>query len=246
MYKIALVEDEDKAAARLREIIMRCCDELNVQCHIQRFKNGMDFITDYTPLFDLVLLDIEMPLLNGMDTAKKLREIDGEVFIIFITNLAQYAIKGYEVEALDFIIKPVEFSSFLNKFKKFIKMMREKRDRYILLNVDGTVRKVNVRDILYIEVIGHFLHYHLRDEVIVEYGTIVQAEREMEEFGFCRIYKSYIINLACIREVNLNTVVMDDGTELLISRFKKKNFMQKVVDYFGNGFFSGGGGYKNL
>ena len=241
MYKIAIVEDEDKSANLLNEVIKRCCDELSVQCHIQRFKNGMDFITDYKPVFDLILLDIEMPLLDGIETAKKLRELDKEVFLIFITNLAHYAIKGYEVEALDFILKPVEFKSFLIKFKKFLKMMNDRRDKYIVLNTEGSTRRINVRDIIYVEVVGHFLYYHLHDEVISEYGTIAQAESEMEQLGFCRIYKSYLVNLACIRAINLNTVITDDGTELLISRFKKKEFMKKATDYFGNGYLSGGG-----
>ena len=241
MYKIALVEDEDKSANRIQEVIAACCDRLQVECQISRFKNGMDFITDYKPVFDLVLLDIEMPLLDGMEAAKKLRKFDNDVFIIFITNLAQYAIKGYEVDALDFILKPVEFKSFFNKFKKFIKMVGEKKDKYILINGEEATRKIDVRDILYIEVINHFLYYHLKDETIGEYGAMSQAEIKMAQFGFFRIYKSYLINLACIREITSNSVVMEDRTELPISRFKKKEFLKIAADYFGNGFFPGGG-----
>lgn len=240
MYKIAIVEDEEKSATRLKEVVEMCCDALCVKCQIQQFNNGIDFITDYKPVFDLVLLDIEMPLLDGMEAAKKLREIDTDVFIMFITNLAQYAIKGYEVDALDFVLKPIEFKSFLNKFKKFIKIASEKKDKYIIVNTEGVARKINVKNILYIEIIGHFLHYHLQGEVLIEYGVMFAAEREMEQYGFCRIYKSYIVNLACIQEINLNTVILEDGTKLLISRFKKKEFMQKVAEYFGNGYVGGG------
>lgn len=241
MYKIAIVEDEDKSAERLRKLINLCCEELQVECQIQRFKNGMDFITDYKPVFDLVLLDIEMPLLNGMDTARKLRKSDSNVFIIFITNLAQYAINGYEVDALDFILKPVEYKNFLLKFKKFLKIAKEKKENFIIINSEGITRKINLSNILYVEVINHFLYYHLRDETITEYGTIAKAESNLEQYGFCRIYKSFIVNLAHISEIKLNTVLVDDGTELLISRFKKAEFMKKVADYFGNGYFSGGG-----
>ena len=241
MYKIALVEDEDRAADRLQEVIAECCARLKVECQVTRFKNGMEFITDYKPVFDLVMLDIEMPLMDGMEAAKKLRQYDEDVFIIFITNLAQYAIKGYEVEALDFILKPVEFKSFFNKFKKFIKMVSEKKDKYVVINVEGASRKINVNDILYIEVIAHFLHYHLKEETIASYGVMKQTESKMEQFGFFRMYKSYLINLARIKEITLNTVIMDDGAELPISRFRKKEFLQKAAEYFGNGYFSGEG-----
>lgn len=234
MYRIAIVEDEEKCVQHLSEILERCSKELNVQCKVECFNNGMDFISDYQPLYDLVLLDIAMPLLDGMETARKLRAIDPAVFIIFTTNLVQYAVKSYEVEALDFVLKPVEFKVFFTKFKRFVKMMKEKKDKYIVISTEGISRKINVKDILYIEVIGHFLHYHLYGETLTKYGTIAQAENEMENFGFFRIYKSYIINLSHIQEIKLNSVVLDDGTELLISRFKKKEFMQKVAEYFGN------------
>lgn len=241
MQKIAIVEDDEKCTKRLCEVLDRCSNELGVKCQVQCFKSGMDFITDYYPVYDLILLDISMPLLDGIETSKKLREIDPEVSIIFVTNLAQYAIKSYEVGALDYIVKPVEYKTFFIKFKRFLKISKERRDRYILLNTEGNVRKINVKDILYIEIIGHFLHYHLREQTVVCYGSIAQAEKEMEHLGFCRIYKSYIVNLDCIREIKLNTVILDDGTELMLSRLKKKEFMQKAAEYFGNGYLMGGG-----
>lgn len=234
MFQIAVVEDEEKHRKNLVDMIKTCSDDIGIECSVKCFKNGMEFITDYKPVYDSVFLDIEMPLLDGMETAKKLRKIDNDVSVVFITNLAQYAIKGYEVDALDFIVKPIQYNSFLLKFKKVVNNMKAKNGSYIVVTSEGVIRRLNVRDIIYIEIIGHFLHYHLHDETLTQYGTIVEADKQMEPYGFFRIYKSYIVNLAHIQEIKHDSVIIDGGQELLLSRFKRKEFLNRFADYLGD------------
>lgn len=107
MLKIAIVEDEEEEVALLEEGIKRFFAESGTEYITAVFRNGMKFLEGYRGDCDVVLMDIEMPLLDGFRTAQKLREIDPSVTLIFITNMPNYAVKGYEVDALGFIVKPV-------------------------------------------------------------------------------------------------------------------------------------------
>lgn len=132
MWNVAIVEDEAESSELLRAFLERFEKEAKVSLSVSSFADGMDFISDYTPKYDLVLLDIDMPHLNGLAAAKKLRKMDDDVLIVFVTNLAQYAIRGYEVEALDFLVKPVDYTAFaamMHKAQRYLHAQRSKRMR---------------------------------------------------------------------------------------------------------------------
>ena len=107
--RIAIVEDKEVDAQQLKGYIMQFQNESCIPMYVTHFSNGMNFLDEYTNDFDVVFMDIEMPHLNGMETAKKLRKVDASVALVFITNMAQYAIAGYEVSAVDFMVKPVGY-----------------------------------------------------------------------------------------------------------------------------------------
>ena len=109
MIKIALVDNDNQFAGQMKSFVDRFVEETKIECLLTRFSTGVDFISDYNPIFDLVFLDIEMPLMDGMETAKRLRRVDQNLPIIFVTNMLQMAIRGYEVSALDFIVKPLNY-----------------------------------------------------------------------------------------------------------------------------------------
>lgn len=112
MTKIAIVEDKNEALLALENHIARYTREKGVECSYTHFANGLFFLENYKADFDVVFMDIDMPLMNGMEAAKRLREVDGHVPLVFITDLKQYALKGYEVEAMDFLVKPVSYAAF--------------------------------------------------------------------------------------------------------------------------------------
>ena len=117
MLHIAIVEDEDACARQLEEYLQRFQEENGIQISVERFADGMELTERYHPGWDLILLDVEMPRLDGISAAAEIRAQDSAVQMIFITNMAQYAIKGYEVDALDYVLKPVSYYAFSLKLQ---------------------------------------------------------------------------------------------------------------------------------
>ena len=116
--KLAIVEDRQEHVDRLQSFIEKYREEHNEQFQIFIFSDGLKFLDAYKRGFDIVFMDINMPHIDGMETAKRLREIDKNTCLIFITEHSSFAVSGYEVSAFDFILKPVEYARFAEKLKK--------------------------------------------------------------------------------------------------------------------------------
>ncbi len=170
MIHIAIVEDDPECARTLRSYLSAFEKEANERFAVSEFADGLAFIGDYRSKYDLVLMDIDMPHLNGLAAAKKLRKVDESAVIIFITNMAQYAIRGYEVDALDFLVKPITQSLLSAKLHKALRKIKNLQNKKLFLYTEDSVRCISVRDIRYIEVREHLLTYHLGGETITLRG----------------------------------------------------------------------------
>ena len=137
MRNVAIVEDEQGAGDLLQSYIERYASENNIQFNVVRFSNAADFLEGYMPIYAVVFMDIQMPKMNGMDGAVELRKLDKTVSIIFITNLVQYARKGYEVDAVSFLVKPVSYYDFYMKFEKALDVYVMNEERSITLSLPG-------------------------------------------------------------------------------------------------------------
>lgn len=234
MLTIAIVEDEDRAAEVLVGHINHFCGSRNIEYAIKRFTNGADLIRNYRPVYDIVFMDIMLPGQNGVETAKELRAIDEGVTLIFVTNMANLAVKGYEVDALDFIIKPVKYDSFAMKMERALKALKARRSVDISIRTDRAIKVVPSSRITYIEVIHHSLVYHTQDGEITSRGTLDALEKLLDSEHFVRCNACYLVNMRYITEVSGDEVVVA-GVPLKISRAKKKSFMQAFTNYLGNG-----------
>ena len=142
MVNIAIVEDDKDQAQLLESALARYSDEFRVPLRTTVFYNAMAFLSKYSGDYDIVFMDILMPMMNGMDASRILREKDDKVMVIFVTNMQQYAIQGYEVGAFDFILKPIRYPEFKLKFTRAVsKLMPQKKVANILIKSDsGMVR----------------------------------------------------------------------------------------------------------
>ena len=127
MAKIAVVEDNTAVREELCGFIAKYAQESGCKLDVTPFADGSQIVEPYRPGFDIIFLDIEMPRLGGMPTAERIRQLDPEVVLIFVTNMAQYAIRGYEVDALDFVLKPVSYYQFSTKLERALQRIQRRR-----------------------------------------------------------------------------------------------------------------------
>lgn len=232
MYRVAIVEDDEASALLLEEYIQKYGAEKNIIFDIKSFGNALMFITDYQPNFDIVFMDIEMPHLNGIDASKILYSMDKKVCIIFVTNMIRYAVRGYEVEALDFIIKPVKYFSFSNKLEKAIEKIENRtKEKSIIITGNNGIARLKLSQVYYIEIIKHYLVYHTDIGEFTERGTISEKEVELKPYGFSRCSNGCLVNFKHISKIVQNTIFMSDNSELAISRQKREEFINNFMDY---------------
>ena len=234
MFRIAIVEDEQEEYERLNGMIARYGEE-NDGSEFQTtwFSDGQSFLSKNTEEYNLLFLDIQMPGVNGMELAKEIRKRDRQVLIVFVTNMAQYAIEGYDVQAYDFILKPLNYCSFSMKFKRICnKLGHDVRDAQIMLVSGATKKRVKIAAITYIEVSGHNLFIHMTDGDFRMRGSISDMEKRLAAYHFVRCNVCYLVNLKHIDELRGDFVVVD-GSELRISYSKKQAFLNEFAMYMG-------------
>ncbi len=234
MYRFLIIEDEPDAAATMQELIARYLAEHGVEARVDWMRSAFDFI-EFKQRWDLVFMDIGLPGISGMEAAQLLRKHDSETLLIFVTDLAQYAVKGYEVDALDFVVKPVNYQSLSMRLDRAFRILGQRSTENIYLATRYGARVFPAAALVYAEVRGHNLEYHLEDEVIVVRGTMSRLEAEMDAAHFIRISNSCLVNADRIRSIKGSIVRMTTGDELTISRTKKKGALEALSNYFGGG-----------
>ena len=233
MFKIAVYEDTPSEAKVLLDHIERYGAEHGEQFQTTWERSAFAIGTD-SDRVDLIFLDIEMPGISGMDAATLLRTFDTETPIIFVTNLAQYAVNGYEVDALGFIVKPVSYAAFSMRMAKALRVMREHRGSSVMVKTRGEMRVISVEDITFIEVRGHELTYHLTNgDTVSVRATIAEAEEKLAEAPFVRISKSFLVNMRHIKAFTKQEVTLFDGTALPIGRTMRDASTEKIIGYLG-------------
>ncbi|MBQ2400688.1 MAG: response regulator transcription factor [Lachnospiraceae bacterium] len=232
MYRIAIVEDDREYVKELRTYLNQYAAEEGQEFEISVFYDGAEILENYVPKYDLILLDIEMQKINGMDAAEKIRETDENVVLMFITNMAQYAIRGYSVGALDFVMKPITYYTFSMKIKRALKRVQKREISSILLTLPDGVKKLEARQIYYLEVQNRQLHYHTDEGEIVVRGSLQSAENLLPSDAFAKCNHWYLVNLMHVTEVRKNTAVVGPF-ELEISRRNRSGFLEALTKYIG-------------
>lgn len=232
MIKVAVVDDEQKALDILCDFFQKLQAEVREEISVSTFTSGEAVLAEYDHTFDLICLDIDMSGRSGMEIAREIRRRDGQVIILFITNMAQMAIQGYEVRALDFIVKPVSYYSFSMKLRGAANMIKKQKKRNILIQTAGGVRKISTDQLYYAEVNGHYLSYHTPQGVFRQKASLKELEDKLEGFSFKRCNNCYLVNLKYVDCVNKDDIQIA-GEWLKISRPRKREFLQALANYMG-------------
>ena len=225
--RVVIVDDDQLVALSLKTIL-EANEEISV---VGTGNDGTEAVVLYEKERpDILLMDIQMKYMDGMTAAEQIRKLDSEVIIMFITNMTQYAIRGYEVDALDYVVKPVEFFPFSQKLDRAIGRLQNKKKVFVSIPVEDGVLKMEIDDIYYVESMGHSLIYRTKKGEFTARGTMKDMEEILSPYGFFRCNKGYIVNLKYVDGVKEGVCLINDE-ELLISRANKKPFMEALVNY---------------
>ena len=231
---IAIVEDDPAEADLLKSHFVRYAPESGEEFEIKWFPTGDAFLGNYQPIYDLVMMDIDLPGLNGMATAERLRRVDRFVTLVFVTNLARYAAKGYAVDAMDFLLKPVSYPSFSVTLQRALLRCRHNRRPDLLINIPDGVYRISTDRVKYVEVTNHTLVYHTTEGAIQSSGNLKDIEGKLPAGQFIRCNRCYLVNLAFVRAVRGQRLVLDMD-ELQISRPKRAAVLEALNNYLGGG-----------
>lgn len=231
MYSVALVEDEDIFRKQLHDYLNQFAKENAMEIRVTTFTDGDEILEHYSSDYDIILMDIKMRFVDGMTAAEKIRRVDQNVIIIFITSMPQYALRGYTVDALDYILKPVSYYAFSQTMLRACHRKDFKKTNYLLIDVHNGRRRLAISEIRYIEVMNHDLIIHTTSEEIEARGTIKQMAEALEKEHFFLCNKSFLINLAYVDGIQNNDVQIGDDV-VQVSRAKKKALMELLAQYY--------------
>ncbi len=216
-YKIAICDDLESDRDYLKDLLNKWANDYSHLLNVYTFSSAESFLFHYeeTKDYDILLLDIEMGLMDGVSMAKKIRQDNDTVQIIFITGYSDYIAEGYEVNALHYLMKPVKEEKLFSVLERAIEKIN-KND--VVLNMDsanGMVR-VPIYQIRFAEVFGNYVTIHANDEVVVKM-TLNEVDKLLDE-RFYRVGRSVIVNLNEVSRVTKTEIKLLDGTSIHLPR----------------------------
>lgn len=232
MIRVAIVDDEEREIQTLQTFFEKLQTEVREEIRVHSYRSGEELLNTYDNSLDMICLDIELGGKDGIDTAREIRKRDQEVVLVFVTNMAQMAICGYEVQALDFLVKPVNYYSFSMKICNAVEIIKSRKSRNLVLRMPGGIQKISTDRLYYVEVSGHYLYFHTADGVFRQKTALKELEDALDGLSFKRCNNCYLVNLKYVDGVDKDDIQIA-GERLKISRPRKRDFLQSLTNYMG-------------
>ncbi len=233
MINIAIVEDEKQDRETLKNYFSDFLKENDSPAEFFFFQSAEDFLSSFSyGKYDLILMDIELGKTNGMDASHLVRKQDQDVILVFMTNLAQYAIDGYQVKATDYIVKPISYWDFKNRMKTIFDLVSSRKKEKVLICENDKKIVLSLKDLYFVEVKNHLLVYHTKSGDYRTYGSLKSIYSELAPSGFSLCNSCFLVNLRYVETVEGYSCKVH-GTELLISHPKRKTFLDDLNRYLG-------------
>lgn len=234
MYRALIVEDDPQAAETLRAHLERYAAERGTSFSVEILPSALEFLEGTRPA-DVVFMDIGLPGVSGMEAAEVMRQTDELTPLIFVTDLAQYAVRGYQVDALDFMVKPVTYEDFALRMGRAMRVMDRNAGGTVSVATDEGLRVIAEKDVVYVEIFRHDLYWHVTGSAqpLHARGTLTRVAEELGAERFCRVSASHLINMGQLALIRPGSVVMSDGTEVVISRRRRREVLETLTRYMG-------------
>lgn len=234
MIHLAICDDERLLVDSLTEQFRRYEQEAGEEIKITRYYDGLELIEKYDPTIDLIFLDIQMKLVDGLRAAKRVRELDEKVGIIFLTTLTQYGLEGYQYQAMDYIIKPLKYARLKSELDSFLSRRRREENPFIIVTNDSGNYRIFLNSLRYVETFNRNLLFHTERENIICYKTMKEITQKLAPQGFIRCHSSYLVNPFFVKGVKKLEITLITGEMLPISQPKRKEFMERLTEYWGD------------
>lgn len=230
-FLIAIVDENEQESLKLKEYIEGYFGKKEISCIIRQFSSGVEFIRSCEN-FNIVFLETCKKEIDGLDTARICRIINKRAQIIFTTNEQQLAICGYEVDAVDFMLKPIDYDFVSKVLDRTLKRIDLCADMTFALKTSEGVKNIALGDIKFIEIYNHDLVYHTGDGDFMVRGNLNEIYQKLEKYQFIQCNRSYLVNMRYIKSIHKDYMLVD-GIQIRIAKLRQKEITQKFIAYVG-------------
>lgn len=229
MLKLAICEDETFMLNDLEIKVNRYLKKAKTYGQVFCFTNGVQLIHS-TYIFDIIIMDIKMSGLDGMETVHKLRSEGKNSQIIFVTSSKEHVFQAFDVDAVHYLLKPVSENDLFHAIDKAIKRLGQHDNKTINITKGCSIQVINIRDIIYCESVDHKIYIHTNDNIIDYYGKLNDLQKQLDS-RFFRCHRSFIVNMNFVSSKQQEIAIMVNGQSILISRRKRQDFTQKLLSF---------------
>ncbi|HFG9691928.1 TPA: LytR/AlgR family response regulator transcription factor, partial [Clostridioides difficile] len=233
VINIGICDDELHYRIKIKDILSEILSSYPINYNIYEFSAGEELLNNYPKDLDILIMDIQMKTINGMDTARKIREFDHKLEIIFVTSFVEFMQEGYEVKAYRYILKPINKEKISKSVLPCINEMMKKRNNYLTINVKNYVDRIKIDSITYIETDRPNILIYTHDDMYITKMSISKIEKILNEYGFFRCHNSYIVNLKLVESMSGSTVIVD-GKSIPISKYRVKGLKLAITNILGD------------
>lgn len=233
VIEIVLVDDEQIQLNHMRALVTEAAANLDLDISIAEFLSGEAFLfaLEEHPTWDLAFLDIEMEKLNGMEVARIVREKAPAMSLVFATAYVEYALEGYEVQALDYLLKPIEVGKIQRVLERFLAYQPEEAE-YAIFDVAGVPMRINLDDLLYAEASQREVLLFRVDKAVLSVSITLKEFTELVDERFISPHRSYVVNLQHVGKLLKQDVELTTGTKIPLSRRRAKDVQKAFIDFY--------------